>query len=254
MMAIEKSAVLPEHNFLQQMVIRSLKTAYRTLTTTQAFTIEVRNRALGALEGVFDLQMTETLWAKVRKLVLALSPKMEQSGFWSGWLLYLQRALQMSREFFDKQAEGKISMQIGIFQQRQGQLDKAREWFHESIECAKETDDTLLWATTLNQLGFMASMQHKPTEASAYVNQALELMSDSDLQQEYSYFILGNVSLSLNEPQTATNYFQKSIHICQQHKNQTQIASRYNSLGNSLTAQGMYYEALDVYVNAMKLW
>ncbi|MEM7537237.1 MAG: tetratricopeptide repeat protein [Chloroflexota bacterium] len=262
-MAIQLKQQL-EPYFVEQMIIHSLKTAYETLVNTDLFTSTIRNRALTALDRVFMTNVTAQIWPKVCKLILALSPRMEQSGFWTGWLSYLQHAWQLCKTFLDRQAEGHIGIQLGIFYQRQGKFEQARFWYETSLACANASHDKATCVLVLNRLGLMAAVQSKATEASEYVAQAFALMAGDDLQQddsqqddsqrEESFFVLGRVQLSLNQPEKAAEYFQMSFERCQQSGNTHRMASRLNSLGNAYQAQDMHLVALEKYEEAADLW
>ncbi|MEM7538644.1 MAG: tetratricopeptide repeat protein [Chloroflexota bacterium] len=235
-------------------MIRSLQASFKELTDTPDFTDEVRERALNMLDLAFKPQIAEIIWPQTRQIILELSPKMEHSGYWDSWQPYLDRGLALSRTVQDKQAEGAIGVQIGIFQQRQGKVASAVEWYEWGMACAQAVDDKEVWAIALNRLGFTASQQYKVTEASDYIQQALELLSEDNPKIEFCYYVLGNIALCVHEPAKAAQYFRQSIDICQRTGDKHRMGINLNNLGNALHEQGMSKDALEIFAQAIQLW
>ena len=244
-MSTPQTAVQSYQNFFVKTVSRSLGTAYDSITNAPDVTNDLADRGLAALDMALKPQIGPAVWDQTKELLLTLSPKMEQAGRWEQWYPYLEKSLAMSTTQSDQQAEGAVQLQVGIFRQRRGQFNEAIGCFEHAITCAKAVEDESLWASGLNRLGFVASQQHRMTEASNYIEQAFELMTEDDTQRELSYSVLGMMSIGLREYQQAVQYFQQSLEICQKNGDKHQIAVRLDNVGVSLHFQGSSQAALE---------
>ena len=216
-------------------------------------TNDLADRGLAALDMALKPQIGPAVWDQTKQLLLTLSPKMEQAGRWEDWYPYLEKSLEMSTTQSDQQAEGAIQLQIGILRQRRGQFKVAIECFEHAIVCAKAVEDNSLWASGLNRLGFIASQQHRMAEASNYIDQAFELMTEDDPQRELSYSVLGMIAMGLREYQEAVQYFQQSLDICRKNEDRHQIAVRLDNIGIALYFQGSSQGALKSLEQSVKI-
>ena len=252
-MSTPQTAVQSYQNFFVKTVSRSLGTAYDSITNAPDVTNDLADRGLAALDMALKPQIGPAVWDQTKELLLTLSPKMEQAGRWEQWYPYLEKSLAMSATQSDQQAEGAIQLEIGILRQRRGQFNEAIGCFKHTITCAKAVEDNSLRASGLNRLGFVASQQHRMTEASNYIEQAFELMSEDDPQRELSYSVLGMVAMGLREYQKAVQYFQQSLEICQKNGDKHQIAVRLDNVGIALHYQGSSEMALETLDKSVKI-
>ena len=245
-MNIPETVVHSYRNFFVKTVSRSLQTAYKSITDTPIVTHDVQDRGLAALEFAPKPQIAPTVWYRAKELFLILSPKMEQSGRWDEWYPYLEQGVKMSIAFSDQRTEGELYLQIGILWQRRGHFQFAIERFEAAIACAKNVGGSVVWASGLNRLGFVAKQQHRLEEAVSYAEEALALIPENHAQRELSYAVLGMVSSCLREYGKAVHYFQRSLDICEAHGDQYQIAMRSGDLALALNHQGASQAAFEL--------
>ena len=240
--------------FFVKTVSRSLQTAYNSINGTSIVTHDIQDRGLAALEFAPKPQIAPTVWQSAKKLFLILSPRMEQAGRWDEWYPYLEQGMKMSIVLSDRQAEGALSLQVGILRQRRGEFQLAIQHFEHAVESAKQVGDVTIWAAGLNRLGFVAKQQHRLEEAVNYAQVALALLPEGHSQREMSYAVLGMVSLNRRDYEKAVAYFQRSLDICKSSGVQYRIAMRLGDLGSALNRQGRSQTAFEMISEAITIF
>lgn len=240
--------------FRRQVIVGNLGFVQTSIEGETVLSTDIFEDALAALDLVFhNKKVAPDFWEATNCLLTVMYPKMEQSTYWDRWRPYLYEALALSQKVGDIHTEAILTLQIGIIQQRQGQLESARKWFENTTCCAQQVHDQSTWAAALNRLGLMASVQHELVSATNYIEQALRLLSDNDPGREFSYFVLGDIAIHQNQFEKAIQYLKKSLSIGRQYQNVHLIGSCLNNLATAYLYQGNYQDALDTYEEATNL-
>ena len=157
-------------------IVRSLQ-ATRSRVEVHAYSLPTaaRERALHVLAYAFQLPEA---WPHTRALLLALLPKMEQLGPGGDWLGCLIQGVQHGNEWGDSEAVAEFSWQLGSLYRRQSQFDQAREWLQTSVACFTQINQARGQARALNELAYVACLQHNYREANQQVEAALQLLDE----------------------------------------------------------------------------
>jgi tetratricopeptide (TPR) repeat protein len=229
-------------------IIRSLQAA-RSRVEVHAYNLpaEASERALNVLGYAFRLPEA---WPHTRALLLAMLPKMEQVGPGGDWLNCLTQGVQHGKEWGDSEAFAEFSWQLGNLYRRESQFDQAREWLQASVVCFTQIDQTRGRARALNELAFVACLQHNYIEANQQVEAALQLLDESDPERALSYRTQGMIATDHYRWQEAENLHRKSLHLSEKQGDKRGIAWYLQNLGYALRGQERFAEAIDCFERA----
>lgn len=186
-------------------------------------------------------------WSITRNLMLAVSPKMRQSGYQYSWTDYLTRAIAQSQADNDSTAAAELLYQLGLLHQLHAKNNDAKESLNQSAELYKNLGQNKKYAATINRLAFIARRQHQFSTARELVQQAMSLLEEHNLELEYSHFVLGSVALDEGDSVAAEHRYRQSLAICQSHNVKHLIAQRLGHIGLALFHQQKYPEALSYF-------
>lgn len=175
---------------------QSLANAERwlTLLETSADPATVINKdydnLLRALESALELPETFDL---AYRLVQVLYPFALDYADWDRWLVYLEKALAVSRELEHQAKQVNLLVQIGDIAYRTGHLQRAEELYKESVERSKDIDNLADYARTLAKLAVLYDQQGKISEG---INLCHEALTIAESIGEVQVVALANLNLS----------------------------------------------------------
>jgi tetratricopeptide (TPR) repeat protein len=244
MFAIEQFSVSMTDEYLaifHRYISRSIEALYTRIgPELQDLSSETREQAWHLLD--YGLKLTHG-WEAVRKLLLALAPRMERDGFRHEWLPYLEGGVAFSQRMQDVSAEAQLSLYIGRICRLRGELAKARTWFQTSAELCSQLDDRRGRALALNQLAYVERVQNQYALAEGYVDEALRLLDEHDTERATSQWVLGTIAQSQLNWADAEKYHRAALQIWQATGNQQRAAWSLQNLGDTLRSAEKYAEA-----------
>lgn len=211
---------------------------------------EVREQVLHLL--TFGLPLAQA-WQAACRLLLTLSPHMEQEGAWRLWLPYLEAGCAQSRLQQDRAAEAVLALQLGLTHRALANYTEARQWLMQSAAAFDDLGDWPNQAKVWNALGFLERLAGRPQDGAIYSQRALTLLDKADLECATSYGVLGAVAFDQRAWAQASGYFQQALVICQQHNHQRKLAWALEDLAAVRWAQQQYAEAIDGYERALAI-
>jgi tetratricopeptide (TPR) repeat protein len=212
---------------------------------------EVRQQALHALSYALDLPEA---WPVTRDLLLAMAPKMEQAGHREDWMPYIEAGVAQSQRLYDQTTEAALELKIGFILQLQSRFEQARERYQTSAKIYDRIGQRDKYATALNQLAFIAWLQHHYHDIPPLLESALQLLAEDDPERANSYLVLGWIAFDAHDAYTAGDYFQKALALRQRQGDQRQIAGRLRDLGAALRMQQRYAESIACHEQARALF
>lgn len=186
-------------------------------------------------------------WPCTRELLLALAPKMEQAGFREDWLLYLQEGHRQAQAQQDELVAAECELQIGLLYRLLSRFADAHQWTSVSVEHFAALSDTQRQARALNELAWLAHLQHQYDQAIQYVEQALALTEGSYPERAMSYRIKGMIAIGQLEWQQAEQAHGKALNLFQQLGDFRKTAWSQQNLGYALSKQNRLAEAIEFY-------
>jgi tetratricopeptide (TPR) repeat protein len=231
----------PFHAQFKTYIVRSIQAALTRVNVDPLLSAEARARALHVLEYAFTLPPA---WPATRQLLWALLPKMEQGGVSSDWLDCLHRAVEFSCVSEDTAAAAEFQWQLGYLYRQQSQFDRARQHLQASAAAFASLGQTHDQARALNELAFVACLQHHYREGEQLVETALQLLDETDPERALSYRIQGMIAVDYGRWQEAEEHHRKSLQLSEKQGNQRQIAWCLQNLGYALRGQARFAESI----------
>ncbi|MBX3001673.1 MAG: tetratricopeptide repeat protein [Caldilineaceae bacterium] len=242
----------PYPAFFLTLVERSIHTVLARLQTRTDGSISEEERAL--ILNVLDYGLAvQEIWSTSRGLVMATVPLMEQTSYWDDWLLFLERALTMSKLQQDREVEAELLYRRGVFEQLRTDLQKADQDFSKSASIFLMLGDNLKAARALNRQAYVARLRQDFSSALTLVEQATSLLSPHQSEQGYSAFVRGVVAFDQRDWVQAEIWLRRSLDIWTHHGDQRMVARSLCNLGPALQVQQRYPEALVCYQEAEKV-
>lgn len=109
-----------------------------------------------------------------------------------------------------------VYTQLGYVSERQGKLDKAADIAMETLLLGQELNDKRAMAVAFSDLSNLFWKQSRFEKALEYGLKALVLFEErgiSDLDYDFTLYVVGNCYLALNKHEEALNYYEHSIAI-----------------------------------------
>jgi tetratricopeptide (TPR) repeat protein len=229
-------------------VVRSVQaTLARVNAETHTLPEEGRERALHVLTYAFKLPEA---WPHTRELLLALAPKMDPVGHGSDWLACLTQGAHYSNEYGDTEAAAEFSWQLGYLYRQQSQFEAACRWLQASADCFTKVNQTRGKARALNEMAFVAWLQHHHRAASQLAERALSLLGETDPERAMSYRVQGLIAIDHDRWQEAEVLFDGALQLSEKQENGQRIAWCLQNLGYALRGQKRFAEAIDCFERA----
>lgn len=194
----------------------------------------------------FALKVLKT-WPNTRALLLALTPKMEQAGYWEEWIPYLERGVACSQQVNDCWAEARLQLDIGHLQQRLGNYGQAEHYLTSALDYFHSVDDQDLSTFALCRLANCALHRRQFVVAKALMQNAFALSPLDESTEAYCHFIAGHIYCEQKEFSRARNAYERAMTLWQNAGDQRRFALSQQNLGRVLMLQHAYPQALQYY-------
>lgn len=193
------------------------------------------------------------LWDLTRQLVLTIAPKMEQAGHRDDWLAYLEQATTLSEQQADWATTAACTLQRGILHRLLSQFPLAIARLQRSVALCQQIDARREQARALNELAWVAYLQQQTAAATAYVEQALALLSAADPERAMCYRVQGMIAIVHERWGEAEAYHRQALTIFATQGDDRKAAWSLQNLAYALRGQGRYAEAIEYYEQAAAL-
>jgi len=171
---------------------------YLTEYQTSFKTFEPREQALYSLIILTGLEEAE-LCQRALDLLVAVAPKMEQSGVRESWVSVLSQGIYVSQTSRRRDVEGELYLHLGTLHHRQAQYEEGNKAFADSAEIFADLADYENYARGVNRRAFIIRLQQNLDLAQDLAHFALKLLSRDEIEprnreeEAYSYLVLGTV-------------------------------------------------------------
>ncbi len=138
---------------------------------------------------------------------------------------------------------------LGVIQNRIGNLDKALEYFFNSMRLHQAIDNQDGLAATLNNIGTVYSAKKDHQKALEYFLDAYRIVEDlgDTTRLIGSLNNIGNVHLAEHEDDLAKEYYLASLKLYNNVQNKYQVFDPHTNVGNTYFRNGHYDSALYFY-------
>lgn len=166
-----------------------------------------------------------------------------------------ENVLNFAQEKVKKEDLPFLNTQLGYVYERRGQLDKAADFALESLRLGEELDDKKSIALAYSDLSNLFWKQSKFQTGLEYGLKSLSLFEErgiTDLDYDFTLYVVGNNYLSLKIHEEALRYFQHSIVIGERYGFYNNLSDVYISLVDLYTFLEKYDNASEAGANAVK--
>ncbi|WP_373516947.1 sensor histidine kinase [Pricia sp.] len=170
----------------------------------------------------------------------------------------LDSAQTVLRDAYNKVCEGDLAFlntQLGYVYERMGQLDKAADYALESLELGKKLDDMKAIALAYSDLSNLFWKQSKFDTGLEYGLKSLHIFEEigiTDLDYDFTLYVVGNNYLALSDFQNAQKYYEHSIVIGERYGFYNNLSDVYISLVDLYAFLGAFDKADEAGLNAVK--
>ena len=211
---------------------------------------EARIQAMHTL--TFALRVP-ALWDLTRQLLLKLSPKMEQAGHRSDWLVYLAEATTLSEQRTDWATAAECTLQRGLLHRLLSEFPLAIEQLQRSVALWQQIGAGRDQARALNELAWVAYLQNQTGPATTYVEQALALLPAADPERAMCYRVQGMIAIAHERWAEAEAYHRQALTIFATGGDDRKAAWSLQNLAYALRGQKRFEEAIEYYEQAAVL-
>ncbi len=176
-------------------------------------------------------------------------------GDYAGATAYSEQILHIASAAGNRQRQGAVLNNLGIFAVEQGDYVEAGTYYRRSLSIRQEIGDRRGEGITLMNLGNLCLYLGDYLEARVYYRQALDIHRETGARQIETY-VLGNLGLVfhyLGEDETALGYAHDALQIAQQVGDQAMQGVMWMKLGHALAGLGRLEEAAVAYQNSVAL-
>ena len=169
---------------------------------------------------------------------------------------YLKLALREAQKAENPKMQAKIMIKTGILYNEQGNIEKAKKLFSESLIIAEETGDTSLIISSKGNLGNCYLNLNKYNEAIKIYSEVIEIAekNKNTIVEAIAYGALGNLYLIKNEYDKALKYYKTSEKKFKELNNTNGIALSLMNIATVYSNMGKNKEAVHKYKEADKLF
>lgn len=201
-----------------------------------------RDTALHVLTFALGL---DAAWPAARDLLLALAEPMERAGERGDWLPFLTRGHALSQTLADAAATAELTLHIGHLLRLMSDFAGAQQELTASLACFRQLGDSAGAARALNQLAYVACLEHRHAAAVEQAEAALQLLAADAPERAMSHFVLGMVALDRWQWEEAELQHRRALAIRQQQGDVRRSAWAQQNIGYALQGQRRYAEAID---------
>ncbi|MEX1020485.1 MAG: tetratricopeptide repeat protein [Litorilinea sp.] len=188
-----------------------------------------------------------TAWPATRALLLAVAPKIEQTGTWDEWLPCLGKSIERSQAVDDKAAEAELRMHLGHLLFRVGEVETARHQLELAGHLFGQLGQMPRHAVALARLAQLVHRADGDAHAARdLAERALRMVTRSDLEAAYCHFVHGTLAgeeLAVGEAAAALD---EARRLAEQAGDRRLHALALLNLGR-LYAQRTLYEPAETY-------
>lgn len=148
-----------------------------------------------------------------------------------------------------------LNTQLGYVYERKGQLDKATDYALESLRLGRKLGDVRAIAMAYSDLANIFWKQSKYEQALEYGLESLRLFEErglSDLDYDFTLYVVGNLYLALKEHETALAYYEHALAIGERYGFYNNLSDVYISLVDLYAWFSQYEKAEKAGRNALK--
>ena len=200
----------------------------------------------------YALQWSDA-WPDTRDLLLASAPLMEQAGYREEWGQYLKQGIAQSQQVDDNEATAELYYQIGVLWRLQSKFAEARHWLAIGTKRYAILNHTYGQAKSLNQLAYVAYLQHDYDEAAALTHRAINMLEPEHHLCAMSYAIRGKMDIDHGRWQEAEMWHRRALEIRQASGDQRRVAWSLLDLTHALCRLERFAEAIDYYQQAIAI-
>ncbi len=148
-----------------------------------------------------------------------------------------------------------LNTQLGYVYERRGQLDKATDYAITSLELGKKLGDMKAIAMAYSDLGNLFWKQSKFETGLEYGLKSVAVFEEigmTDLDYDFTLYVVGNNYLGLKDYQNAQKYYEHSIVIGERYGFYNNLSDAYISLVDLYAFMGAFEKADEAGLNAVK--
>lgn len=148
-----------------------------------------------------------------------------------------------------------LSTQLGYVYERRGQLDKAADYALESLHQGEKLEDKKAIALAYSDLSNLFWKQSKFETGLEYGLKSLEIFDEwglTDLDYDFTLYVVGNNYLALKDYQKAQQYYEHSLIIGERYGFYNNLSDVYISLVDLYTYLGQSEKADEAGTKALK--
>ena len=162
-------------------------------------------------------------------------------GHYSAGRLLLESILKNIHEI-NKPVLGKILLRAGGLSRLQGDTEKAKQYYEESLALSREQDNKLRIIECLNDLGIMENNQGNYEQAKKFCEESLALRREAGDKIGISRSLnnFGLIEFNLGNYEQAQKFFKESISIKRELGDKRGISNTLSNMGNIAVNQGDY--------------
>ncbi|MCB0061974.1 MAG: tetratricopeptide repeat protein [Caldilineaceae bacterium] len=190
----------------------------------------------------FALKVDEA-WPVTRELLLELAPKMEMAGFREEWIPYLEQGLYYAKCVGDGQVAAGCELQMGILYRLMSQYEEAHQLIQASVVQFVKQNHAVGQANALNELAWLAHLQHHYAAAEKYVEQAIALSTSDQQVLANARRIQGMIAIGNRQWTEAVDLHHQALTLFQQLDDKRKSAWSIQNIGYALNELGRLDEA-----------
>jgi tetratricopeptide (TPR) repeat protein/serine phosphatase RsbU (regulator of sigma subunit) len=144
---------------------------------------------------------------------------------------------------------------LGYLMHSQGQIEKALEYYHQSLKIKEKIGDKGGIATSLNNIGMIYDNQGKSEKALQYYLQSLKIKEKIGDKGGIATSLnnIGYIYYNQGQIEKALQYYHQSLKIQEEIGNKGGIALCLNNIGMIYDNQGQSEKALQYYLQCLKI-
>jgi tetratricopeptide (TPR) repeat protein len=219
------------------------------------------------LLGKYDLAIQKfENWIKVctesRKKAMAfekIGMVYEKKGEYDLALEHLQKGIQYLEAEENTLEMARLCYDTGYVHARKGEFEQTKKLYARALGILKDKSDCTSQKETgklLNATGIVHWFQSEYEKASEYFHKSIEIFLKIKDEEEIAspYNNLGNISFALGNIEETIEYYQKSLLLREKIGDINAMAGSYNNLGNAYYKKGNFSEALRNYKRSASIY
>jgi tetratricopeptide (TPR) repeat protein len=195
-------------------------------------------------------------WETMAQRAGALVGSLDRLGYWGEIMERLERALQATRAHLEtpSKREASLLQDMGILTWKQGEWERAIDFYQQSLETKEQVGDIHGMAQTMGNLGNVYQAKGEWERAIEVYRQSLEALEQvGDIHgMAGTYNNLGAVYQAKGEWDRAIDFYRQSLETFEGVGDIHGMAGTYNNLGAVYQAKGEWERAIDFYRQSLE--